>query len=356
MTNKKPDTNLADLLESWTEEKQSAYLYRLLSKREKHKVYSQLFLQLAHEADNQAEIWANQIIQAGGAIPTAFKPSLRARTVAWLVQQFGPRQMRPILAAMKVRGMAVYLKDEPQPHAMPRTIADVGRRHRSTGSAGNNLRAAVFGINDGLVSNASLIMGMAGAGSSNSVIVLAGIAGLLAGAFSMSAGEYVSVRSQREMFEYQIGLEKKELELYPKEETAELALIYHARGLPKAEAKKIAELLMQNPEHALDTLAREELGINPDELVSPWGAAISSLFSFALGAFIPLAPFLFKDYWQTLPVAIGLSGCSLFLVGAVLSLFTGRNALLGGLRMLLIGVCAGGITYFIGSLLGVRTS
>lgn len=352
---KKIDKNIASFTESWAEEKQSAYLYRLVSKCEKHKPYSQLFLQLAHEADSQAEIWAQKIKQAGGEIPAAYKPNLRARATGWLVQQFGPRQMRSILAAMKVRGMAVYLKGEPQPHAMPRTIADVGLRHHGTGMAGNNLRAAVFGINDGLVSNASLIMGMAGASSSNSIIILAGIAGLLAGAFSMAAGEYISVRSQREMFEYQIGLEKKELELYPKEETAELALIYHARGLPKDEAKKVAEILMQNPEHALDTLAREELGINPDEMVSPIGACISSFFSFAIGACIPLAPFLFKDYWETLPVSIGVTCLSLFIVGAILSLFTGRNAIWGGLRMLAIGVSASVITYYIGSLLGVKS-
>lgn len=349
------DKNLASLIESWAEEKQSAYLYRLVSKAEKYEVYSQLFLQLAHEADSQAEIWAQQIQQAGGEIPLAYKPSWRAHLVGWLVQQFGPKSMRPVLAAMKVRGLAVYLKNEPQPHEMPHTISDVGRRHHGTGTGGNNLRAAVFGVNDGLVSNASLIMGMAGASSGNAVIILAGIAGLLAGAFSMAAGEYISVRSQREMFEYQIGLEKKELELYPKEETAELALIYHARGLPKEEAKKVAELLMQNPEHALDTLAREELGINPDELVSPIGACIYSFFSFALGAFIPLAPFLLKDSWETLPVSIGLTGAALFMVGTILSLFTGKNAVLGGLRMLAIGACAGIVTYFIGGLLGVKT-
>ena len=151
----------------------------------------------------------------------------------------------------------------------------------------------MFGVNDGLVSNAALIYGVAGAAQEPSIILLTGVAGLLAGAFSMAAGEYVSVRSQREMFEYQIGLERDELETYPDEEAAELALIYAAKGMDPAEARRLADTLMQDPERALDTLAREELGLNPDELGSPWVAAISSFAAFTAGAALPLLPFLF---------------------------------------------------------------
>lgn len=336
--------------ESWLGEKNSAYLYRILAKSEskKNKV---LFNQLAEEAEKQALMWEDEIRKAKGTIPL-YKPNLRVRIASLLMNFFGPRQTRSILAAMKVRGMSVYLKSEPG-HPWPKTLADVGRRHKSTGS-GNNLRAAVFGINDGLVSNASLIMGMAGAQAGNKIIILAGIAGLLAGAFSMGAGEYISVRSQREMFEYQIGLEKKELELYPQEEAEELALIYHARGLTKDEAHKIANLMMKDPHNALDTLAREELGLNPDDLVSPYGAAFFSFISFTIGAAIPIIPFLFSNNSSTLFFAIGLTGLCLFIVGAILSLYTGRKALRSGLRMLLIGAVAGGITYITGNLLGVR--
>jgi VIT1/CCC1 family predicted Fe2+/Mn2+ transporter len=221
---------------------------------------------------------------------------------------------------------------------------------------GGNLRAAVFGVNDGLVSNASLIMGVAGASGpsgSDTVIMLAGIAGLLAGAFSMAAGEYLSVRSQREMYEYQIGLERDELEQYPAEEAAELALIFQAKGLEREEARRLSEKLIADPDQALDTLTREELGLNPDELGSPWGAALFSFFSFASGALLPLLPFLVTTGAPALFSAMGMTAVALFAVGAALSLFTGRHALTGGLRMLAIGSAAGGATYLIGKALGV---
>ena len=185
------------------------------------------------------------------------------------------------------------------------------RRHRGLKSGGN-LRAAVFGVNDGLVSNASLIFGVAGATSDSKMILLSGVAGLLAGAFSMAAGEYVSVRSQREMYEYQIGLERDELGQYPEEEASELAMIYVARGIPEEEAKRMANVILVDPSRALDTLAREELGLNPDELGSPWGAARFSFFSFAAGALLPLLPFLWSAGARSLALSVGLTAASLF--------------------------------------------
>jgi VIT1/CCC1 family predicted Fe2+/Mn2+ transporter len=185
------------------------------------------------------------------------------------------------------------------------------------------------------------------------VIVLSGVAGLLAGAFSMAAGEYVSMRSQREMFEYQIGMERAELDQYPEEEAAELALIFAHKGMSKEEARGLADRLIADPDRALDTLAREELGLNPDELGSPWGAAGASFLAFAAGAIIPLLPFFFGGGNRTLLVAVGLTAVALFIVGATLSLFTGRNAWLGGARMLAIGTAAGAATYIIGKALGV---
>ena len=216
---------------------------------------------------------------------------------------------------------------------------------------GGNLRAAVFGINDGLVSNASLIFGVAGASSDPAVVLLTGVAGLTAGAFAMATGEFVSVRSQRELFEYQIALERDELKEYPDAEAQELALIYKAKGLSGAEAQRVAKQLVADPEHALDTLAREELGLNPDELGSPWGAAISSLLSFALGAAVPLLPFAFGAGARALPIA-GL----LTAVGATLSLFTGRAAVFSGTRMLLLGSLAAAVTFAVGRLFGVSVS
>jgi VIT1/CCC1 family predicted Fe2+/Mn2+ transporter len=259
--------------------------------------------------------------------------------------------MRPALAAMKVRGLSVFSGPKISGHAPPSAPQRVESHHRSAG--GGSLRAAVFGVNDGLVSNTCLILGVAGSAASDAMILTSGIAGLLAGAFAMAAGEFISVRSQREMFEHQISLERAEIESYPEAEAEELALIYAARGVPIEDARSITRQLVKNKEQALDTLAREELGLNPDDLGSPFGAAISSFISFALGALLPLAPFALGAGSSSLMIATGLAGVALFIVGAALSLFSGRNALFGGVRMLLIGGLAAVATYSIGLLFGV---
>jgi len=340
---------MSDPRESWQEEKQSAWLYRVVAECERGTPRESLFKELAQAADDQANIWLTAITQSGGQPPAAFQPDLRTRVVARLTRVFKPRAMRGVLAAMKVRGMVLYSHNPP--HAMPTRLDDIGKRHQN-GASGNALRAGVFGVNDGLVSNAALIFGVAGAAPEPAIIVLTGVAGLLAGAFSMASGEYVSVRSQREMFEYQIGLERDELEKYPQEEAAELALIYAAKGMDAAEARRLADTLMQDPERALDTLAREELGLNPDELGSPWVAASSSFAAFTAGAALPLLPFLF-GHSAPLTTSIALTALGLFAVGASMSLFTGRHAILSGARMLAIGGAAGLATYFIGAWLGV---
>ncbi len=348
-------------LESWKEEKRSAYLYTVISEVEKAPGCRRLFRQLGEQAESQALIWVEAARKEGIEIPTNFTPDLRSRVIAHLVRQFGVKPMRPILAAIKVRGMSVY--SAPQAlhhgHEMPTKLEQVTQEKRggAVSSAGGNLRAAVFGANDGLVSNASLILGVsggvAGAAGDSRLVLLSGAAGLLAGAFSMAAGEYISMRSQREMFEYQISLERDELKQYPKEEAAELALIYEARGLPSDEARRFADLLIANPEKALDTLAREELGLNPDELGSPLGAAVSSFLAFAMGAIIPLLPFLLLQGPNALYAAIAMTAVALFGIGAAISLFTGKNAGYGGLRMLFIGGIAGAATYLIGHWMGV---
>jgi VIT1/CCC1 family predicted Fe2+/Mn2+ transporter len=250
--------------------------------------------------------------------------------------------------------MAIYTQREPGGHSAP-VAGGVEHRHRGLGGGGN-LRAAVFGINDGLVSNASLIFGVAGASADPRLVLLTGIAGLTAGAFAMATGEFVSVRSQRELFEYQIGLEREELKEYPDAEAQELALIYKAKGLSGSDAQRMAKKLVADPEHALDTLAREELGLNPDELGSPWGASISSLLSFALGAAIPLLPFALGSGARALPIAAVLTAGALFAVGATLSLFTGRAAVASGARMLLLGGLAAAVTFGVGRLFGVSLS
>lgn len=333
------------------QEKQSAWLYRVVAQSEKDPAKRRLFLQLADRAEAQARLWEAEIEKQGGA-RHSFEPSYRARLVARLVRLLGPKAMRAVLAGMKIRGLSVYrFHFAPARHAMPTTVAQVGLRHKSI--AGGNLRAAVFGINDGLVSNTSLIMGVAGAGAEVGFLILSGFAGLLAGALSMAAGEYVSMRSQRELFEYQIDLERAELALYPAEEAEELALIYSARGMDLEDARRLTKKMLNEPEHALDALAREELGLNPEDLGSPWGAALFSFLAFTAGAVIPLIPFLTGfDRPTAIAGSAALAGGSLFAVGALLSLFTGKSAFLGGLRMLLIGGAAGLTAHAIGHLWG----
>ena len=330
-----------NMQESWWEEKRSAYLYLQVANREAHPLRKKLFTSLAAGAENQANVWESKIKQEAPNVLLEFKPNLRTKFVGKLLNYFSVEKLRHILSAMKIRGMSV--------------VSQVNHEHFHPGvNAIGNLRAAVFGVNDGLISNASLILGIAGASGQHNFIVMAGVAGLLAGACSMAAGEYISVRSQREVYEHQIALEKDELETYPEEEVEELTLIYEARGVPADQALKLAQLLISNPNTALDTLAREELGLNPDELCSPMGAMLSSFFAFAIGAVIPLLPFLISTSANVLWISIGLSGATLFLIGAVLSLFTNKNAFLGGLRMLVIGVAAGLATYFIGHWLGIE--
>jgi VIT1/CCC1 family predicted Fe2+/Mn2+ transporter len=345
---------MSNPLESWTEEQRSAYLYRVCADAEAGTARADLFTRLAGEAEAQAAIWRAQLTASGKPAPPPFTPDLRTQLVAKLVELFGPRRLRAVLAAMKVRGMAIYSRREPGGHSAP-VAGNIEHRHRGL-SGGGNLRAAVFGINDGLVSNASLIFGVAGASSDPGVVLLTGVAGLTAGAFAMATGEFVSVRSQRELFEYQIALERDELKEYPDAEAQELALIYKAKGLSGSEAERIAKQLVADPEHALDTLAREELGLNPDELGSPWGAAVSSLLSFALGAAVPLLPFAFGAGARALPIAGLLTAIALFAVGATLSLFTGRAAVFSGARMLLLGSLAAAVTFAVGKLFGVSVA
>ena len=333
---------------NWNEEKRAAYLYRVVAGCEAGTPREKLFLGLAREAEGQAAIWGKKVLAAGAALPP-FVPDVRSRVVAGLVRRHGPRRLRTMLAAMKVRGMSTYASGSGQ--VASHQLDDVGH-HRGL-SGGGNLRAAVFGVNDGLISNASLIMGVAGASADHATILLTGVAGLVAGAFSMAAGEYVSVRSQREMYEYQIGLERDELAEYPGEEAHELALIYEARGIAADEALRLATQIIADPERALATLAREELGLNPEDLGSPWGAALFSFGAFAIGSAIPLLPFLFGRSGANLPAVIALTAIALFAVGAALSLYTGRSAWMSGVRMLAIGVAAGGITFLVGKLLGV---
>ena len=240
-------------------------------------------------------------------------------------------------------------KEEPdiEPHPGP-VPPDEPKKPTSGGKSGT-IRAAIFGVNDGLVSNLSLIMGFTGANVSKSTIVLAGVAGLLAGAFSMGAGEYVSMRVQRELFERLIHLEAHELATEPEEERVELAGIYQRKGVPAEVAARLVDVIHKDPNLALETHAREELGLDVKEgLGSPWGAAISSFVMFSLGAFVPLLPFLLGSGDAATFAAIAAGGVTLFTVGSLMSILTGKGPIRSGARMLLIGGAAAAITFGVG--------
>jgi len=218
---------------------------------------------------------------------------------------------------------------------------------------GGNLRAAIFGISDGLVANTSLIMGVSGALPEARTILITGAAGLLAGALSMAAGEYVSMRSQRELFAQQIAREREALATRPKEELDALARIYHRRGLPLDVACRVSKALSADLKSALETHAREHLGLNPEDLGSPLGAAAASFLSFAVGAAVPLVPFVFGAGTRAFPISASIAAGALFLVGVASSRLTGQALVRGGLRLLVIGGGAGVVAYLIGKVLGV---
>ncbi len=226
--------------------------------------------------------------------------------------------------------------------------------HHHADVSGGWLRAATFGAMDGLVTNISLIAGVGGGGVSRHTIILTGVAGLVAGAISMGLGEYTSVRTQNEQVEHEVAKERYELERHPEAEAAELAAMWEERGLPGALARQVADALSENTEEALRVHAREELGIDPHEVPSPWVAAISSFFCFSIGALIPLLSYLLGSSELWLALAIG--GIGLFVAGAIVSRFTNKSWLLGGLRQLILGGLAAGATYLVGTAIGVTAA
>ena len=344
-------------------------LYRSMAAAEDDRQRAAIFEKLAQNEERHAQRWAKLIQSGGGSVP-AHKPSARVRLLGWMARQFGTRRVVPIISSMEARDEAGYMR-QPEAAGLPAeerahsrtllamegktsgqdSIAGAERWH--TTATGGGLRAAVFGVNDGLLSNFSLVMGFAGAEAKPEYIILAGVAGLLAGSFSMAAGEYVSMRAQREVFEQQIAIEKEELEMSPREEEEELSLIYQAKGIPEHEASRLARRIIQNPKTAIDTLAREELGLDPSGLGSPWTAAMSSFFAFVAGAFVPVAPYLLTSGTKAWIASALLSFCALFSVGAVLSIFTARGPLRSGARMLAIGLLVSAITYSVGWLFGI---
>lgn len=364
--------DIARYLKNYLVEMDGITLYRALAAAEKDEKRAVIFEKMARAEERHAQRWVRLIQSAGGTVPS-YRRSARVRLLGFVARYFGTRKVLPIISALEARDEAGYLM-QPEAAGLPaqerahsralREMSDavpsqdgiMGREAWHRMSRAGSLRAAVFGVNDGLVSNFSLVMGFAGADAKPEYLLLAGIAGLLAGSFSMAAGEYVSMRAQRELFEQQIAMEKQELEMSPKEEEEELALIYQAKGIPEDEAHVLARRIVANPHTAIDTLAREELGLDPSELGSPWVAAVSSFIAFVVGALVPVLPYLFTSGRGAWIASASLSCLALFAVGALLSIFTARGPFISGTRMLGIGLLASGITYSVGWFLGVSVA
>ena len=360
------------------DELNGAALYAALAEAERDPVRKDLFLQLSQAEAAHAQFWRDKLAAAGLDEP-AFVPDFRTRLLARLARRFGPGFVLPTIAAAEFADRDKYAgqvdarklsADERGHAAVVQAVAarpgksgavsgtDIARAepwHR--GASGNNLRAAVLGANDGLVSNFCLIMGVAGAGTSAKTILLTGLAGLIAGACSMALGEWLSVTNARELAQTQIGKEAEELEQTPLAEQHELALIFQAKGLPKNDAQRVAAELMRNKKGALDTLAREELGIDPAELGgNPWSAAATSFALFSAGAIFPIVPFLWMSEQGAIAASVGASALALATIGALTSLFNGRSAAYSAARQAIFGCLAAAIMYGAGRLLGVSLS
>ena len=360
------------LVENLVDELNGAALYDALAAAERDDRLAEVYRRLANVERRHADRWRKKLEDAGEKLPS-FAPSWRTRTLSWLAQRFGVGMVLRSVEQIERADTNKYARqnDARDFHGDERShsrviqlmssmrggfagsdVARIEGRHRLGG--GNALRAAVLGANDGLVSNLSLVMGVAGAALSSDIIRLTGLAGLLAGAGSMALGEWLSVQSSRELYRHQLETEEEELATMPEEEEEELALIYQARGLDEQQAREFAASMMRNPDTALETLAREELGFDPDELGgSPWVAALTSFLLFSMGAIVPVIPFFFARGDEAVILSVVFSTIALFIVGAAITLFTGRSAVFSGTRQVLFGLIAATLTFLIGRLAGV---
>ena len=368
----KPTAEVERRLANWRDEVDSAALYRAMADLEADARLADVYSRLAETEERHAAFWEERLRAAGAEVP-ARRPGWRTRTLIATARRFGTTLVLPTLDDLERADSRGY---EAQPEsagtAMPaeeRSHARILRelsgaagvegsalgrfegRHRA--ASGNALRAAVLGANDGLLSNFSLVMGVAGARVPAATVLLTGLAGLLAGAGSMAMGEWISVQSARELAGHQLEIEARELEEIPDEEREELALIYEAKGLGAAQARELATRQIADRSTALDTLAREELGIDPDELGgSAVVAAATSFVLFSLGAILPVLPYFFLAGTAAVLLSAGLSVAGLFAIGALITIFTGRPALASGGRQVAIGAAAAGLTYVVGRLIG----
>jgi VIT1/CCC1 family predicted Fe2+/Mn2+ transporter len=367
--------DVARFRENWQDEVDSAAEYRALAAGELDPKLAKVYSNLARMEETHIAFWEERLRQAGALVGPR-RPSWRSRALVWTAKRFGPETVLPTIAAKETADRNVYaLQSETHATRMnaqerwhslvlgelvrtqPRGLSGsflsrLEGRHRAVG--GNALRAAVLGANDGLCSNLSLVMGVAGASINRHGILMTGIAGLLAGACSMALGEWVSVTSSRELAEREIRIESGELAEDPEGEGEELQLIYEAKGLPDKEAKRVVDQILQDKEATLDALSREELGIDPAVLGGSAGeAALTSFVLFSMGAIIPILPFLVPGFGPAVMASLLLSSAALFAIGAAITIFTGVPLWRSGGRQLLLGLAAAGLTFAIGRFIGV---
>jgi vacuolar iron transporter family protein len=355
------------------EEVDGIFIYTTLREIEGDEDLKDLYGRMIQTEQRHLDLWRGELEKAGAPAEPG-TPSMRARILMRIARTFGADLVLPVIknfetgAEEMYRGDAVaeaagLVKDEreharvfsllasPRPGVRGSLIGRIESRHRTLGG-GNALRAAVLGANDGLVSNLALVMGVAGADPGRDTVILAGVAGLIAGASSMALGEWISVTTSVEASQARIEEEREEIRLMPEAEAEELALIYQAKGMPRVEAEALAKAVMANPEQALATMAREELGVVPEELGSAMTAAVTSFILFAIGAVLPVLPYFFTNGASALAVSALLSGIGLFVLGGGMTLLTGRNPWYAGMRQLALGLAAAALTYGVGSLVG----
>jgi VIT1/CCC1 family predicted Fe2+/Mn2+ transporter len=367
------DDDLARFRANRQNEVDSAAQYRAMAAAEPDAAIARIYGELADVEEKHAGFWETKLRERG-VDPGPRRASWRARVLAWTARRLGPRTILPTVAQREAVSRNDYADQAETSHTrMPaqersharvlqamlkrpdgvpgNELARIEGRHRTVG--GNALRAAVLGANDGLCSNLALVMGVAGASPSARAILVTGLAGLLAGACSMALGEWVSVTSSRELAEREIHIEGLELDAAPEEEREELQLIYEAKGVPSEEAKQLSQRLLGDRRTALDVLAREELGIDPEELGgSARVAAATSFCLFAFGAMFPVLPYLFLTGAAAILASLAVSSAALFAIGAAITLFTGRPVWISGGRQAVLGLAAAGVTFGLGHVLG----
>jgi vacuolar iron transporter family protein len=351
----------------------ASFLYQKLAQHETDATIAHVFFQMSDIEKSHAEAFARK---EGISLDNLMQPSWRAKTLNFIGKTFGYDYILGVLmdTEKSISSAIIHSKQqnklpisgtetshvkilrsilEKEQKVTGQQLSRFETRHRSIG--GNAIRAAVLGGNDGLVSNFSLVMGIAGAISGQEGVLLAGLAGLLAGALSMALGEWISVKSSQELYENQMQIEMEELETNPEGEMKELALIYIAKGIPQEQARKMAAEIMNDKFNAHEILVREELGINPEELKgSAVEAAVYSFIFFALGAVIPVIPFMLTSGLRAVLISVIVSAAGLFLIGAAITLFTGKNVWYSGFRQVLFGLFAASLTFGLGKLIGVN--